>query len=413
MEAAFSKNTPKESPYFSSSSSGSGSVKSKSSTVKEDPFFTDIDTSKKLTSSVFNSKSSNTNNSGYKEDPFFMETLFPSANTKKAVKKLGKKENVVIKPAQQSIDQLLVNSHKRFQLDENIREANKAMEFMAKLKANSQKPIDITDMTLEEKEEDDQEDMQKHIEENKDCVKKMMTFIGKLNIKKEIPKPTEIELSDDSRQKAATGSSGAAVSLPKRKFDIDSSEDEESEQAATSTIDEMSDVEVIEDEAASDSKPSKPKRKFDYEAIDEDTQLNEEIDAIQTINLLTENQIHYMVLRDINYFIDIYSGHCEHSWRHLEFKKQSKKSGNVLYSHAALTSYTLDQYTSAVKALQEIFCKKDNKADEYIVKVLLPEALIKICMRIYQCSKEAAEEYLQKNNFKNNFKEVPKGCISK
>ena len=164
MEAAFSKNTPKESPYFSSSSSGSGSVKSKSSTVKEDPFFTDIDASKKLTSSVFNSKSSNTNNSGYKEDPFFMETLFPSANTKKAVKKLGKKENVVIKPAQQSIDQLLVNSHKRFQLDENIREANKAMEFMAKLKANSQKPIDITDMTLEEKEEDDQEDMQKHIE---------------------------------------------------------------------------------------------------------------------------------------------------------------------------------------------------------------------------------------------------------
>ena len=138
----------------------------------------------------------------------------------------------------------------------------------------------------------------------------MMTFIGKLNIKKEIPKPTEIELSDDSRQKAATGSSGAAVSLPKRKFDIDSSEDEESEQAATSTIDEMSDVEVIEDEAASDSKPFKPKRKFDYEAIDEDTHLNEEIDAIQTINLLTENQIHYMVLRDINYFIDIYSGHC-------------------------------------------------------------------------------------------------------
>jgi hypothetical protein len=28
-------------------------------------------------------------------------------------------------------------------------------------------------------------------------------------------------------------------------------------------------------------------------------------------------------------------------------------------------------------------------------------------MRVYQCSKEAAEEFLQKNNFKNNFKEVP------
>ena len=45
--------------------------------------------------------------------------------------------------------------------------------------------------------------------------------------------------------------------------------------------------------------------------------------------------------------------------------------------------------------------------------MLLPEALIKICMRIYQCSKEAAEEYLQKNNFKNDFKQYPKGSIVK
>ncbi len=34
-------------------------------------------------------------------------------------------------------------------------------------------------------------------------------------------------------------------------------------------------------------------------------------------------------------------------------------------------------------------------------------------MRIYQCSKEAAEEYLQKNNFKNDFKQYPKGSIVK
>ena len=40
-----------------------------------------------------------------------------------------------------------------------------------------------------------------------------------------------------------------------------------------------------------------------------------------------------------------------------------------------------------------------KKRDEYIVKVLLPEALIKICMRIHQCSKLVAESYLEKYNF--------------
>jgi hypothetical protein len=80
-----------------------------------------------------------------------------------------------------------------------------------------------------------------------------------------------------------------------------------------------------------------------------------------------------------------------------------------LYENSALTSYTEDQYTSAVKALQYIFCKKNHNLDEYIVKVLLPEALIKICMRVYQCSKLAAEEYLKRDNKVNNYKFHPKG----
>lgn len=76
-----------------------------------------------------------------------------------------------------------------------------------------------------------------------------------------------------------------------------------------------------------------------------------------------------------------------------------------------MTSYTQEQYMSAVKALQSIFCKKNNKYDEYIVKVLLPEALIKICMRVYQCGKNSAEEFLKKNNIKNSFSDRPQGSI--
>ena len=42
---------------------------------------------------------------------------------------------------------------------------------------------------------------------------------------------------------------------------------------------------------------------------------------------------------------------------------------------------------------------------------MLPEALIKICMRIYQCSKKSAEEFLQKNNVKTIKNKYPKGSV--
>ncbi|CAF0748399.1 unnamed protein product [Brachionus calyciflorus] len=160
-----------------------------------------------------------------------------------------------------------------------------------------------------------------------------------------------------------------------------------------------------------DSKKLKPKRECVYEAVEWNPKLEKEIEKLKIIGDLTPKQIEYMVLRDVNYFIDIFSGNCDHSWRHEEYKKFSKKSGNLLYENSAMTSYTYDQYMSAVKALQSVFCKKNNKYDEYIVKVLLPEALIKICMRVYQCSKGSAEEFLQKNNIKKCFKEYPKGSV--
>lgn len=51
---------------------------------------------------------------------------------------------------------------------------------------------------------------------------------------------------------------------------------------------------------------------------------------------------------------------------------------------------------------------KLKKLDEYIVKVALPEALIKICMRVYQCSKLAAEEYLKELNLDKKEESFPK-----
>ena len=103
----------------------------------------------------------------------------------------------------------------------------------------------------------------------------------------------------------------------------------------------------------------------------------------------------------------------EHSWRHQEFKKTSKQASNLLYENSALLCFKSDQFTSVIHALQSIFCKKNNKHDDYIVKVLLPEALIKICMRIYQCGKYSAEEFLLKNNLKTIMQRCPKDSINK
>lgn len=168
-----------------------------------------------------------------------------------------------------------------------------------------------------------------------------------------------------------------------------------------------------EEESDSDNqlqtkKSEKKKREYEYVAIEENIKLEDQIENIKKLGALTEKQINYMVLRDVNYFLDIYSGEYDHSWRHAEYKKNSKKSGNLLYSNAVgLGSYTQTQISAAVEALQLIFCRNNHKLDGYIVKVALPEALIKICMRIYQCSKDAAELYLKENNLDKKKKTNP------
>ncbi len=99
-----------------------------------------------------------------------------------------------------------------------------------------------------------------------------------------------------------------------------------------------------------------------YVGTDLNPFLEDQIEKITKLSDLNEDHMKYMILRDINYFLDIYSGECEHSWRHAEYKKFSKKSGNVLYSHAVgMTSFTHEQIMSGVDGLRDIFCRSNNK----------------------------------------------------
>ena len=321
------------SPSSSNSSSQneihSKTVKSQPITkfFKNDPDIMDAAFSKH--SNVSSDKSSNAN--GYKEDPMFMQTLDNfTKNPKKAVKKSAKKENITSTIGSSlattatatattskltgSIGDILIDSHKRKQLEENKKEANKAIEFMARLKAANAKPIDnLVKMSSDENENDKEKEVAKLklTDTNKESMKKMMTFIDKLKLEK--PKLithidcADIEMSDDSESSSFQKTTSISTTPKRKNFDkgLESSDDETSQ--ATGTIDELSDIEVDE---TTGKKSNKPKRQFNYEAIDEDSEIEEQIDQIQSINLLNEKQIHYMVLRDINYFIDIFSGQC-------------------------------------------------------------------------------------------------------
>jgi len=274
----------------------------------------------------------------------------------------------------------------------NRKDMNKAFEYMTKLKSKVQTAAIPTVEELEEQEQE--EEKRRILEANREGINKIMAYVQKVNadkLKNPVKSSGLIVLDSES-----DSSSPKRLSPKRKEFERDSE-------------DEDRDSNEEDEENKAQHKLNRPRRQYEYVAIEENELLDSQIDDILGINLLNEAQIEYMVLRDINYYIDIFSGNCEHSWRHLEYKKYSKKSGNLLYSNAALSSYTLEQYTTAVTALQSIFCKKNNKCDEYIIKVLLPEALIKICMRIYQCSKEAAEDFLQHDNFKNNFEKCPQG----
>jgi len=147
---------------------------------------------------------------------------------------------------------------------------------------------------------------------------------------------------------------------------------------------------------------TKPANKAkDFNIVDRDPQKDLEISKTTKLSLLKSDIIEYMILSDMNYYVNIFAGKCEHSWRHLEFKKNTHQASKLLCMNAATGGYSHDQYMTATYALRSVFCKSGNKYDDYIVKVLLPEALIKICMRIHQCSKDDAEEFLQKCNTRN------------
>ncbi|WAR19415.1 hypothetical protein MAR_001253 [Mya arenaria] len=74
--------------------------------------------------------------------------------------------------------------------------------------------------------------------------------------------------------------------------------------------------------------------------------------------------------------------------------EEAKTSTRDLDYNSRIGSYTDEQVDTVMEALINIFCKRHNKYLDYLMKVLLPEMLVKIYMDIHNTSHEASEQIL-------------------
>ena len=175
----------------------------------------------------------------------------------------------------------------------NRKDMNKAFEYMTKLKSKVQTAATPTVEELEEQEQE--EEKRRILEANREGINKIMAYVQKVNadkLKNPVKSSGLIVLDSES-----DSSSPKRLSPKRKEFERDSE-------------DEDRDSNEEDEENKAQHKLNRPRRQYEYVAIEENELLDSQIDDILGINLLNEAQIEYMVLRDINYYIDIFSGNC-------------------------------------------------------------------------------------------------------
>ena len=192
-----------------------------------------------------------------------------------------------------SILDVIEEAHKRKELDANKKDVNKALELVARLRAEK-----------EQQGEHHKQEVNKVLEyatklKAEQKLKEAELNINKLNTNNSLVS----EVTQQAKSSSSSQDSISSIKQNKTSFEYDTEEVLE----INSNNDEDNED---EDEIKKKLTKIKPKRDCEYEAIDENLHLEAQIDEITSINLLNQDQIEYMVLRDINYFIDIFSGNC-------------------------------------------------------------------------------------------------------
>ncbi|XP_046579793.1 uncharacterized protein LOC124287339 [Haliotis rubra] len=108
--------------------------------------------------------------------------------------------------------------------------------------------------------------------------------------------------------------------------------------------------------------------------------LRHELSQVSSEAELTESHIQMMVLGSEGYLRSIFTGkhQCQ---RHEDYKKGGKARLNLNYQ-VNLAMFTEPQQDAVMETLMGIFCKRHHKYMDYILKVLLPEMMIRILMEV-------------------------------
>lgn len=115
--------------------------------------------------------------------------------------------------------------------------------------------------------------------------------------------------------------------------------------------------------------------------------------GIMNVHNLTPKQIMRLVKESEDYLRKIFEGKTA-SWRH-EMYKTGGPERHRLNFQCQFGNLSPKQLDIIMEGLFNIFCKKHLKYEDYVSKVMLAEAIIKIHMDIYQISHKEAEDMLQ------------------
>ncbi|XP_038062185.1 uncharacterized protein LOC119732635 [Patiria miniata] len=107
---------------------------------------------------------------------------------------------------------------------------------------------------------------------------------------------------------------------------------------------------------------------------------------------LTDDQLTDHILREKKYLRNIFEGKDVACKRHRRFK-QGRRSREELQYETTKGPFTDEQYELAADVLVKTFCpNNETERVDYVLKVLLPEALIRVAERHLDVSHEEAEQ---------------------
>ncbi|XP_035682984.1 uncharacterized protein LOC118420313 isoform X3 [Branchiostoma floridae] len=124
------------------------------------------------------------------------------------------------------------------------------------------------------------------------------------------------------------------------------------------------------------------------------TEIEDSIKNIRHVKDLNSEQIRFLVQKDERYLKDIFKGKifCR---RHEDYKRGGSSRADLNFQ-VRLGMFHEDQQDEVLEVLSAMFCPAgNNKYLDYVFKVLLPEALIKIHMHISGGSHDESEDIMQ------------------